>query len=235
MKPKKALSAPILCALLPLTFLACASAGVENVERFADDGTLARPVSIPVYDFAIDATQALADTFGVETAPEPMTAEERQDAQAVSSLLAEKMVAELRERGITAERALASTEPPETALVVKGQFMTIEEGQAGKRVLIGFGAGMNELQVQLQVYQVVDGRLMRIAEADADARGSRRPGQIVPIAGAIASGRAAGALISGGLALKQEITAGGLDDDVARLARKLADQAKDFYERQGWL
>ncbi len=33
----------------------------------------------------------------------------------------------------------------------------------------------------------------------------------------------------------QEVTASGLDDDVAGLAGKLAEQARDFYERQGWL
>ncbi len=225
----------LLTSLLPMALIACASAGVENVQRFADDGTMARPVSMLVYDFATDADQALEDTFGAGSDSQAMSTEEQREARAIASLLSELTVAGLRERGIRAERALPSTEPPETALVVKGQFVTINEGARGRRVLIGFGAGNDELQVQLQLYQVTDGRLMRIAEADANAAGSRRPGMLVPIAGAIITGRAAGAVISGGLMLKQEVTAAGLDDDVARLAEKLADQTKDFYERQGWL
>ena len=234
MRCKNPTSVALLFAFLPMALMACASAGVRNVERFVDDGTMARPVSFQVYDFATDADQALTDTFGAGFESEPMS-QERREARAVASLLAEQTVLQLRQRGIAAERALPSTEPPETALVVKGQFVTIDEGGRAGRVLIGFGAGNDELQVQFQVYQVADGQLRRIAEADADARGSRRPGMLVPIAAAAATGRAVGAVVSGGLTIKQEVTASGLDDDVARLAEKLAEQAVDFYERQGWL
>ena len=223
-----------LSALLALALLACASAGIENVERFTDDGTMPRPVTFLVYDFATHADDALTDTFGPEYEAQAPSDDERREAQAIASMLSERLVAEMRERGINAERAYPSTNPPETALLVKGQFITMDEGERRRRVLIGFGAGANELQVRLQVYQVIDGRLMRIGEADADAQGSRRPGMLVPIAGAVATGRAAGAVIAGGLTIRQERTAGDLDDDVERLAKKLGEQARDFYDRQGW-
>ena len=67
-----------------MALLACASAGVENVQRFADDGTMARPVSLLVYDFATDADQALEDTFGAGSDSQALSAEEQREARAVA-------------------------------------------------------------------------------------------------------------------------------------------------------
>jgi hypothetical protein len=61
------------------------------------------------------------------------------------------------------------------------------------------------------------------------------PGMAVPVAGgAIAGTAATSAVISGGMNIAKE-TRGAMNPDAARMAKKIADRAQAFYERQGWL
>jgi NADPH-dependent 2,4-dienoyl-CoA reductase/sulfur reductase-like enzyme len=87
----------------------------------------------------------------------------------------------------------------------------------------------------VQVYQVVESGLRRIAESEGEAHGDRMPGMAVPVGAGAAMGRAASsAAISGGMNVMQEVT-GGLDKSVKNLAEELAERAVSFYTRQGWL
>jgi transcription elongation factor len=87
----------------------------------------------------------------------------------------------------------------------------------------------------VQAYQATQRGLRRIAEAEADASGSKMPGMAIPVAGGAAMGSAAtSAVISGGMNIAKE-TKGALNPDAERMAKKIAERAKAFYVRQGWL
>ena len=215
--------------------LGCAGASSQPIRQYAADGTLPLPPVLLVYDFAVNSQDALADTFGQEFTPEPEPPSKQvQEGRVVATALAEAAVAKLRERGIHAERAVRSTPIPQHALVVKGQFLTIERGSRVKRMIIGFGAGMTELRVRGQVYQMTETGLTRISEGEGRSHGDRMPGMAVPVGVGAAAGRVVtSAVISGGLNIAQEIS-GELHSDVDRLAEQFAERAEDFYRRQGW-
>ncbi len=121
------------------------------------------------------------------------------------------------------------------ALIVRGQFITIEKGSRFKRMVIGFGAGSSELRARVQVFQVTERGLHRIVEAEAEAKGSRAPGMAVPVGAGAAMGNAAtSAMVSGGMNVVDEAR-GIANPDATRLAEKIAERAKAFYTRQGWL
>jgi hypothetical protein len=226
----------VVAALALCVGLACASAKVENVQRYAEDEELPQPSVFLVYDFAVSPGDVVSDTlgpsFGRSTSP---SSKDMAQARQVADSLASQLVAKLGERGINAARANNDTTPPVNAILLKGQFVSIEKGSRVKRMVIGFGAGSSELRVQGQVYQATEYGLRRIVQAEAKASGSKTPGMAVPVAGGAAAGTAAtSAVISGGMNVTKEVR-GGLDADAGRLADEIAERAEAFYKRRGWL
>lgn len=216
--------------------LGCASASVTTIPATRDESMLPQPSVVYIYDFAVSANDVVIDTLGAEfmSEGEKLSEEERQ-AYATANALSEAIVAELLKRGINAKRASDGDIPPLHALVLKGQFITIDEGSRFKRMVIGFGAGSSELRASVQAYQATERGLRRIAEAEAEASGSKMPGMAIPVAGGAAMGSAAtSAVISGGMNIARE-TRGAMNPDAQRMAEKIAERAKAFYKRQGWL
>jgi hypothetical protein len=216
--------------------LACASAKVENVQRHAEGERLPQPGVLLVYDFAVTPDEVVVDTLGSEFGGSASpSSKEVQQARQVAASLSTQLVSKLGERGINAERATDARVPPMNAMVLKGEFVSIDKGSRVKRMVIGFGAGSSELRVRAHVYQATPYGLRRIARAEAKATGSKTPGMAVPVgAGAAMGATARSAVISGGMNVAREVR-GGMDADAGRLADEIADRAEAFYKRQGWL
>jgi hypothetical protein len=220
---------------LPIS-LACASASVTPAQRYAGDERLPRPPVLLVYDFAVSPSDVVEDTLGPEfAAPRSPMSKEEEFARKVAASLSEQLVAKLEKRGIEATRATDGTIPLVDAMVLKGEFLTIDKGSRIKRMVIGFGAGSSELQVRVQAYQATEYGLRRIAQAEGEATGSKAPGMAVPVGAGAAMGSAAtSAVISGGMNVVKEVR-GGMGADAGRLANEIAKRAEAFYKRQGWL
>lgn len=214
----------------------CAGAKVSTQHRAVTDAQIMRPSTIVVYDFAVNPGDVIADTFGMEFSSGPGTADERNTlGYETADALSTKLVTELLNRGIRAMRAIPGQPFPPNALVVKGQFVTINEGDRAKRLTIGFGAGTSHLVARVQVFQAVEWGLRRVAIIEAEAHGSKMPGMAVPLAAGAAAGSAAiSVVVSGGMNIVKE-KRGGMDADASHMAEEIAERAKAFYERQGWL
>ncbi len=228
--------AGILISGLTAIGMGCASASVTPVTKIADGSMLPRPGVLLVYDFAVAANDVMIDTLGAQFMSEgEKLTEKEQTARATANAFSVALVEQLRNDGINAQRAERGDIPPLHALVLKGQFITIDEGSRAKRMIIGFGAGSSELRARVQAYQATQHGLRRLAEAEAEASGSKMPGMAIPVAGGAAMGTAAtSAIISGGMNIAKE-TRGAMNPDAERMAKKIAERAKAFYVRQGWL
>ncbi len=221
--------------LTALFALGCASAGVENVKRYTSELDVVRPSTILVYDFEVSGKGVVVDESGPEFVTGPGEPDERYEfGQKVAGALSEAIVAALREQELVAEVASPGMQPPMNALVLKGQFVTVDEGDQMARVIIGFGAGSTEIYARAQVYQQTASGLRPISEGDISAEGNSMPGMLVPVAGGAAAGSAlTSAAISGGMATLREI-GGPLAADLENIAEELADRTVAFYERRGW-
>ena len=228
--------AGILILGLAAIAMSCASAGVTPTAGTADQSMLPRPGVVMVFDFAVRADDVMVDTLGAEFMSEgEILTEEEQTARATASAFSVALVEQLRKKGINAQHANDGDVPPLHAILLKGQFITIDKGSRLKRMVIGFGVGSSELRARVQVYQATQHGLRRIVEAEAEAKGSKTPGMAVPVAGGAAMGSAAtSAIISGGMNVARE-TRGAMNPDAERMAKKIAERAKAFYVRQGWL
>ena len=164
-----------------------------------------------------------------------MLTEEEKTAYATAEAFSVALVNELRKQGINAQRINRGAVPALHSIVLKGQFVSIDKGSRFKRMVIGFGAGSSEIRARVQAYQATERGLHRIVEAEAKATGSKSPGMAIPVAGGAAMGSAAtSAVISGGMNITREAR-GAMNPDAERMAKKIAERAKAFYVRQGWL
>jgi hypothetical protein len=140
-----------LAALAISIAVGCAGATVERGPQYAQDRPLPRPPVLVVYDFAVDANDVVVDTFGPNFLQDTAShSKEVASARTVASSLSETLVAELGKRGIRAQRATHASPPPLNAAVVKGQFLTIQEGDRTARMLIGLVVEVEKLRVRLR-------------------------------------------------------------------------------------
>jgi hypothetical protein len=223
--------------LLVATLVACAGSSGRVTSSHTGGGILPRPPVLIVYEFGVDAQDVVVDTFGSAdyARAAPADADRYRRGREASRSLADKLVAQLRERGIRAERATLGTVPPLHAVMVKGHFVVIDEGNRAARMVVGFGAGAREVRVRVQVYQRTGHGLRPLQSGVAEATGDRMPGMAVPVGVGAAAGRAAtSAVVSGGLNVASEAT-GALDADLDRLATRIADEGLAFYKLQQWM
>jgi len=209
--------------------LACASATVEPGRRLVDESSIVKPSVVMVYDFAVRAKDE----------PEPATQEQR-DAltrdRKIAHALSEVIISQLLAKGIDSRFAFEEDVPPVDALLLKGRFITIDEGSTAGRMLIGFGVGAQELRVQIETYQRTAAgidRPLSIGEASADS--GKMPGMAVPVsAGAMMGNVVVSAAVSGGMATFREL-GGAMQKSVGQLGQAIAERGVSFYQRKGWL
>jgi hypothetical protein len=209
--------------------VACAGARVGQTRRLADESSIVKPSVVLVYDFAVRA----------QNAAEPTTDEQRETLakdRKIAHALAEVIVSNLLAKGIDSRFAYEDDATPLDALLLKGRFITIEEGSTAKRMLIGFGVGAQELRVQLETYQVTAGggqRPLSISEASADS--GKMPGIAASVtAGAMVGNVVVSAAVSSGMASFRELSA-AMQKSVKQLGEAITERGVAFYQRQGWL
>ena len=119
----------------------CASSKLSPTQT-ASSEQIPQPGVLLVYDFAVGPDDVVVDTLGHEFQSEATElTKEQKTAYATAASLSEQLVEKLTKRGIAAERSDDGRVPPLHAIVIKGQFLTINKGSRVKRMVIGFGAG----------------------------------------------------------------------------------------------
>src|SRR5256886_12500951 len=115
------------------------------------------------------------------------------------SAFSEPLVKELNQLGLRAKQASSGTMPTERTVIIHGQFLTIDEGNRLRRMVIGFGVGGTDLRTKVQVYQGTEAAPLLLQEFEAKAESSKKPGMGPMVgAGAAATSAASAAAVSGG-------------------------------------
>jgi len=147
------------------------------------------------------------------------------------------LVDEIHDMGLPAVRASSSTTPKVNDIVIRGYLLSIDEGDATKRVAIGFGSGSSELQVVAEGYQVMAQGLRKLGSGTLDSTGSKTPGGTLGVVGLIATGNPAGLIVSGGgMKVYGEYSGSAKIKGRAKaVAKEIADKIRPRFERQGWI
>jgi hypothetical protein len=205
---------------------------------------LPRPDHILVYDFAVSPDEVKLDT-GLsadlmqkyqEHKGMSRTAEEIKVGHKVADALAEELVKKIRSYGLWAERGFGYPQGNEKDLLVKGQLLSIDEGNRTERVAIGLGAGRTSVQANVQVYEMTAEGKKEVDTLRGTAKSGDKPGmgEMMGI-GAIAGHLLTSTLVSGALSGASEMTSATVESDAKRLADKIAADLGNFFVDQGWI
>lgn len=223
-----------------LTALAGCTSGSSQIETGA---MLPRPAVVVVQNFAVAPGEVQLDpglsgtideTLTGANAP-PRTARELQVGRQAASALADKLVVEIRDLGIPAQRGTAMPADTKNGLLVTGQFVSLDQGNRTERVTLGLGAGRSDVRVRAQVFDVGPTGRKLVEEIEVDAKSGLQPGMAETMgAGAIAGHFVVSTLASGGLQAVDESVGASVVADADRAAKGIAKQLASFFAEQGW-
>jgi hypothetical protein len=198
-----------------------------------------RPREVLVYDFTIDPNTIQLDS-GMRARLEALNgsadpqAERQQLAYQITSAISETLVDAIDRMGLSAIAVAPDAAPAPGDVLIQGQIVRVNAGNATRRAVIGFGAGASEVFADVQVLRAgPGGSIQPLQTYDADANSGRTPGLGLGVASA-AAGHVAVAVAGSvaGTAARQRT---GLAKDAQDLATKVATNVGDFFADQGWI
>ena len=226
----------ILGVLLFSYLAACGSTGIRNTAQ-TQERNLPKPSRILVYDFAVSEREVFEYQGIMRQQPTIKDPAERERllAQDVKDALAEEVADGLRKLGFTVERVSRGTVATGNELLVDGQFVTVDEGNPLRRLVIGFGSGTSTVESRAQVYQ--GGSAGKVLEFTTYSDSGKMPGA-APMLGAGAAVQ--GGVTAGTVAVNAAVSGvKTYKSDVARMAAASGDQVvrylSEFFAQQGWI
>jgi hypothetical protein len=228
-------AAALLLAVLVVT--GCASTEVTERQRY-EGAKLARPDRIIVYDFTanpadVPPESAFAGKMVGAPTPPPQQLEL---GRKLGAEVAKDLVADLQGMGLPAVQAAGQPAPRVNDIVLRGYFVSVDEGSATQRVLVGFGAGAAELKTAVEAYQMTARGLHPLARGEIKSGGGELPGMVVPLAVVAATANPIGLIVGGTAKATGEVTGSDTIEGAAkRTADEIAVQLKTAAQEQGWI
>jgi len=238
-KPRWKRMPTVIGGLFALVVLAgCASTKVTERQQLVY-GMLPRPQHILVYDFAATPADVPSSSDFANPnyrPPLPQTSEEIAAGRQAGAQVAAELVEQIRAMGLPAVQSSRGIKPQLNDIVIRGYFVSIDEGSAAKRVAIGFGSGSSKLVTAVEGYQMTAQGLRKLGSGTVDAGGSKGPGASLGVVGLIATGNPVGLIVSGGMKAYGEASGSSKIEGRAKAtAKEIADALKTRFQEQGWI
>jgi uncharacterized protein DUF4410 len=228
----------LVTALFSCLLAACTSVSVDREVGATEQ--LPPPDRVLVYNFAVTPQEVQLDAIGSAiTATLDGTADSEQEihvGHAVADALARRLVGDIRNMGLYAERAAGPVPPTGIDVLILGQLVSIDEGDAAERMVIGLGAGRSDVQAHVQVYQSAPGRRIPIETMSGTAKSTLMPGAAETMGvGALTGHLLVSAAITAGSQVANQTLSANVDSEAGRLADKVSDQLRALFVTQGWI
>jgi hypothetical protein len=215
----------------------CASTQVAERERY-EGAKLARPDRIIVHDFTANPAEVPPESaFAAELAGAPTpNPEQLEVGRKLGAQVAKELVADLRGMGLPAVPAAGQPPPRPDDIVLRGYFVSVDEGRVGRRMLVGFGAGAAELRTAVEAYQMTAEGLRPLGRGEIRSESGKLPGMVLPAAVVAATASPIGLIVGGTAKATGEVTGSETIEGAAeRTADEIAAQLRTAAEEQGWI
>lgn len=199
---------------------------------------LAKPERLLVHDFAVAAEDVALDRAVGAQLLQRLQGTSQSEGQlevgrATAQALSVELVKAIQKLGFAADRA-AGAPPTGNVLVSEGQFVSIDEGNRLRRMVIGLGAGATEVKTQVQVYAVTPTGRKLVQEFETTAQSSRKPGMAETMGAGAAIRGAQAVAVGAGVGVVSEYGE-TVEADARRTAQAVADKLKPFFINEGWI
>jgi Domain of unknown function (DUF4410) len=238
----RAIRAPGAVALLGLILVGGCTSTQSQIQTGGQ--MLPRPAVVVVHSFAVSPTEVtlseglsseVQSLIGNQTAT-PRSQQEMQVGHQVADAIANNLVTEIRDLGLTAERGSGLPAGMANAVLVTGQLVSIDQGNQAERVVIGLGAGRSDVRAQVQVFQLTPTSTKLIDTIEVDAKSGLTPGMAETLgAGALTGHLLVSTLVSGGVQVATETMSDTVVADADRAAKGIAKQLSSLFTQQGWI
>jgi hypothetical protein len=228
----------LVCLLAALVAAGCASTKVTNQEQLVT-GPLPRPSMIWVYNFAatpadLPPNSTIAREFTVDTTPQ--TPEQIAAGRQLGSGIAAQLAQQIREMGLPAQVVVGGEMPRVNDIIFRGCLVSIEEGSAAKRVIVGFGKGSSELCTAVEGFQVTPTGLRKLGYGTVQSDSGKTPGGAMGVATFIATANPVGLIVSTGTKLYGEASGKSkIEGRAQATAAETTKVLKQRFQEQGWI
>jgi hypothetical protein len=227
---------------LATMLVSCGHASVE-IQQVYHGQALPRPAIILVRDFVVAPTDVELDSGRIARLRRILSGsndaqQQTAAAQSVVDALSNSLVEEIDKMGLTAQRVAANTDigTPQTAALIDGNVLSIDEGNRAKRVAIGFGAGASEVKASVALsYLAPQTAARQLAQFHAEGSSGYAPGMLATGGASAAVGAGSTLAVSGGTQALRETNGATVSSDADNISKKIADQLKPIFIAQGWL
>lgn len=228
----------LMCLIVMLVAAGSASAKVTNREQLVT-GKLARPAQIWVCNFVATPADVPADSsFASQSAASstPPTEEQMALGRQLGNGIAAQLVAAIRKMGMPAVQASTPPTAQVNDIVIRGYLVSMETGDAAKRMTIGFGSGGSELATAVEGYQMTADGLRKLGSGTVRATGKKGPGASLGAAGWLITGSPVGLIVGGGMKVYGEASGSAAIEGRAKAtAKEISAVLKKRFQEQGWI
>jgi hypothetical protein len=225
----------------PVQKIVVGGADVQTIASYDGPEPLAKPRKIVINDFTVPPDAVTTDysaaaqlhrrhelLLGMFKGTHPQSPEE-----VVQASFGDALLDELKKTSLSTERrADTGADLPTNALVIQGQFTTIDEGNRSKRIMIGFGRGASDVQAEVVVLLTTRGQPIVLSQFVVNSASGEKPGAAAGMGAMGVNGAAAATSVAAGSAGQTSATVEG---DASRMAREVARQVEQVMVDQKWI
>jgi Domain of unknown function (DUF4410) len=147
-----------------------------------------------------------------------------------------KRSVDLQGMGLPAVLAAGQPAPQVDDIVLRGYFVSIDEGSAATRALVGFGRGAAEMRAAVEGYQMTAEDLRPLGRGEIRSEGGELPGMVVPLAVVAATANPIVLIVGAAAKATGEVTGSETIEGAAeRTAKEIAAQLRTAAQQQGWI
>ena len=148
--------------------------------------------------------------------------------QQIRGTFAKTLIERLAKEKVKAERSQEADADAGPKIIIHGEFIGINQGNARKRIMIGFGRGASDIKTHVVITLVANGKSTVLVDCNINSQSGKEPGALASTGGI---GIAAGTVV-GSLDDKWSAT---VEADASRMGKLVAELLESMMIKQKWI